>query len=80
MLEVLSEINRDTVWYGDLDAIEECAKRAGLYDKVKHPLIINNRVLTALDRCPDLFSKGYIKHLGRPARCFTIRDENKIKE
>lgn len=75
MIDVLNELDHKIVWYGDLAAIEECAKRSGLYETIYHPLNIINRVLSALDRCPDLFTKGYIKHVGRPARSFTIREK-----
>jgi hypothetical protein len=76
MRDILIENGRTSVWYGDLDEIHECAKRAGMYEKNgnTHPLAINNRVLTALDRS-NLFRKGYIKHIGRPARSFTLVDQ-----
>lgn len=75
MADVLREHGRTNVWYGDLDEIHECARRAGLYDRQgnTHPLAINNRVLSALGRSRN-FSKSYIKHIGRPARCFTLRE------
>jgi hypothetical protein len=74
MADVLIESNRDSVWYGDLDEIHACARRSGMYDRPgnTHPLAINKRVLSALDKS-DLFDKGYIKHLGRPARHFKLK-------
>lgn len=79
MKDILMERGMTHIWYGDLDEIHECAKRAGMYQRSgnTHPLAINNRVLSALDRS-NLFRKGYIKHIGRPARCFSIKDQ-KIK-
>jgi len=73
MSDILQEENRQSVWYGDLDEIHECARRAGLYNRSgnTHPLAIIHRVLAALDRSP-LFTKGYIHHQGRSARCFTL--------
>jgi len=76
MADILREHDRDTVWYGDLDEIHECARRAGMYNRSRntHPLAVNNRVLSGLEKS-QLFSKGYIKHVGRPARCFTLQTE-----
>jgi hypothetical protein len=75
MADILREKGRRTVWYGDLDEIHQCALRAGMYERPgsKHPKSINNRVLSALERSP-LFTKGYIKHIGRPARSFTLKE------
>jgi hypothetical protein len=81
MLEIMREQGFDIVWYGDLGRIEECARRSGMYDKEgdKHPLAINNRVLSALERSGK-FEKRFIKHIGRPARCFVRIDNNKCGE
>jgi hypothetical protein len=75
MADILREQGRSSVWYGDLDEIHECARRSGMYDRsgCTHPLAINNRVLSGLDKSP-LFTKAYIKHIGRPARSFTLRE------
>lgn len=64
MADILRENCRDSVWYGDLDEIHECARRAGMYDRPGdcHPLAINNRVLSGLENSP-LFEKGYISIL-----------------
>lgn len=56
MIEIMKQHNRTTVWYGDLDLIEECAKKSHIPHK--HPKF-NTASLNALDRSPD-FSKCYI--------------------
>lgn len=79
LLEEAREINYHgtlVAWYGSLDTIEECARRSGMYDRIKdtrgkHPLNINNKILMGLERSP-LFKKSYIKHLGRPARAYIL--------
>lgn len=73
MVEILIEQQRNGIWYGDLDEIHECARRAGMYEREgnTHPLAINNRVLSALEK-DTRFKKSYIKHIGRPARCFHL--------
>lgn len=64
--------------YGDLDDIHECAKRSGMYDRVKskhgeYPLNIINKVMNALDRS-DLFKKGYLNgYKNRKIRCFYLK-------
>lgn len=57
MIEIMKQHNRTTVWYGDLDLIEECAKKSHIPHK--HPQNLIQQVLNALDRSPD-FSKCYI--------------------
>lgn len=76
MKDILIENNTNIVWYGDLEYIEECATRSGMRERDgnKHPLAINNRILSALDRS-SLFTKSYIKHIGRPSRCFRLIEE-----
>lgn len=71
VIEVMTEHQCRIIWYGNLDLIHEIAGRAGMSG---HPLNINNRVLSALDG-HHRFKKGYIKHIGRPARSFTLLDE-----
>lgn len=63
------------MWYGDLDEIHESASGSMMYKQNfnNHPLNINNRVLNALDKS-DLFTKTYIKHIGRAARFFVIKN------
>lgn len=78
MKDILEENEEDVVWYGSLDRIHECATRAGMYERgssrSQHPLNINNRVLSALDKSP-FFEKGYIKYVGRPSRKFTLIEQ-----
>lgn len=75
MKDILIEQGIEVVWYGSLENIHECAKRAGMYEKSYkgnlHPLSINNKILSGLDRS-ELFEKMYIKHIGRPARAFKL--------
>lgn len=69
-------INRNTIWYGDIQIIEECAEECGI--KTSHPLKTITTVLNALDRSP-LFSKSYIfsdiNGVKRKYRCFSIKEE-----
>lgn len=82
MRDILIENDEKIVWYGSLNQIHECAKRSGMYDKgdpkYHHPLHVNNRVLSALEKS-SLFSKGYIKHVGRPSRAFTLKIDDSSK-
>lgn len=73
MADILRENNSAMVWYGSLDYIHECARRSGMYNGEfsEHPLNIIQKVLAGLDRS-ELFKKGYIKHIGRPARCYRL--------
>lgn len=71
MRDIMLEQSLNVVWYGDIELIHECAKRSQMQGN-QHPLHINNRVLSALDKS-HLFIKGYIKHMGRPARSFKLR-------
>ena len=75
MMDIMKENDISIVWYGSLDEIHQCAVRSGMYEKgdpkYHHPLYINSRILSALDRS-SLFEKGYIKHIGRPSRAFTL--------
>lgn len=83
MVDILEEKEETVVWYGSLDEIHECAERAGMYERGSsrshHPLNINNRVLSALDKSPS-FEKGYIKFVGRPSRKFTLIKKENHKE
>lgn len=78
MLDILNENEETIVWYGSLNYIHKCAERAGLYERgdenYHSPFHINNRVLTALGRS-QYFTKGYVKHIGRPARAFEVKPE-----
>ena len=57
MIEIMKQHNRTTIWYGDLDLIEECAKKSHIPHK--HPQNLIQQILNALDRSPN-FSKCYI--------------------
>ena len=75
MIEIMKQHNRTTEWYGDLDLIEECAKKSHIPHK--HPQNLIQQVLNALDRSPD-FSKCYIFSdvSGRKIkyRCFKLKN------
>ena len=78
MRDILIENDINTVWYGCPDEIHECARRSGMYERVKgkfgnHPLNINSKVLSALSRS-DLFDEYRIKHIGRPSRAFRLKE------
>lgn len=74
MYKILKESNRKTVWYGDVDIIEDCAKKSGVLKK--HPKSTIQAVLNSLDKSP-LFIKGYIRAdfngYMRKYRTFTIK-------
>lgn len=78
MRNILIERGYESVSFGDVDEIEECAKRSGMYNRAKdskgnHPLNIANKVLNALDRS-DLFEKRYMKgNKNRDIRCFYLK-------
>ena len=80
MMNILIERGYESVSFCDLDEIEECAKRSGMYNRVKdskgnHPLNISNKVLT-LDRS-DLLDKRYMKgNKNRDIRCFYLKNNN----
>lgn len=60
MRDILIERDIENVWYGSLDEIHECAERVGMYKESykgdTHPLSINNKILSGLERS-DLFEK-----------------------
>ncbi len=78
MRDILLEKGYESVSYGDLDEIHECAERSGMYDRVKnkrgsHPLNIINKVLNGLEKS-ELFEKGYkTGNGGRDIRWFTLK-------
>ena len=76
MYNVLLKINRTSVWYGDLELIEECAKLSEL--KKDHPKKIIKCVLNALDQSPR-FEKKYIfsdiSGVRRKYRCFLLKNK-----
>lgn len=57
MKNLMIEKGRRSIWYGDLELIEECAKISNI--KAEHPKIMIKRILDQLDHSP-YFSKGYI--------------------
>ena len=81
MADIMNEEGQEIVWYGDLDILHECADRAGSKDRVRvnsrrntHPMTLMQKVLAGLDRS-DLFEKSYIKHIGRPARAYRLKED-----
>ena len=69
----LIQIKRNSIWYGDIQIIEECAEECGIIQS--HPQKTINVVLNALDKSP-LFIKSYIfsdiNGPKRKYRCFKI--------
>lgn len=76
MKDILLENGQKSVWYGDIDIINECAKRSNLSNR--HPIKLITDVLNALDRSA-LFEKSYIQAdfsgRKRKYRCFTLSEE-----
>lgn len=50
MKEIMLKNGRNTVWYGDLELIEECAELSGV--KIQHPQKTIKYILDNLDRSP----------------------------
>lgn len=75
MKNKLIMLNRKSVWYGDVQIIEECAAECGIIRS--HPQDTINVVLNALD-ASCLFSKTYItadiNGSKRKYRCFSLVD------
>lgn len=73
MKNKLVELDRNCIWYGDIQIIENCAAECGV--KASHPRKTIIAVLNALDNSP-LFSKSYIiadiNGSKRRYRCFSI--------
>lgn len=73
MKQKMNQNGRDSVWYGDIQMIEECAEECGVIQS--HPKKTIKAVLNALDRSP-LFIKSYIfadiNGSKRKYRCFSI--------
>ena len=67
---------RNSVWYGDIQIIEECATECGIIRD--HPRKTIKAVLNALDKSP-LFTKSYIFAdicgSRRKYRCFSIAEK-----
>ena len=74
MKKILTEQNRESVWFGDIDLIEQCYNN--LYSKSIHPYNKIQYVLNALDRS-QLYEKSYIisdiSGYTRKYRCFKIK-------
>jgi hypothetical protein len=70
---------RQTIWYGDVELIEECAKICGL--RSDHPKKVIRSVMNQLEKSPD-FVKCYItadfEGAKRKYRCFKLRIETKV--
>lgn len=79
MILLLNRIGRHSVWYGDIDIIEECAKISGI--KVQHPKKNIERILNGLENSP-FFKKSYIESdfsgAKRKYRCFTLRETDPL--
>lgn len=73
MKKIMLEKGRQTVWYGDIELIEECAKISGI--KSNHPKNVIKTVMDQLEFSPD-FSKSYItadfSGSVRRYRCFKL--------
>lgn len=73
MKKLMFEKGRKTVWYGDIELIEECAIISGL--KLYHPQKTIKSVLDRLESSPD-FLKSYIvadfNGRKRRYRCFKL--------
>lgn len=77
MKTIMKKHNRTTVWYGDLELIEECARLSGLTSR--HPKATIKSVLDALDKNRN-FKKTYMYEdfsgVRRKYRCFTLEDSD----
>lgn len=71
----LIQNNRNSIWYGDIQIIEECAEECGIMKD--HPRKMINSVLNSLDKSA-LFTKSYIiadiNGAKRKYRCFSITE------
>lgn len=72
----LIQNKRNSIWYGDIQIIEECAIECGIVQD--HPRKTISVVLNALDKSP-LFRKSYIladiNGSKRKYRCFSIAEK-----
>lgn len=75
MKEILNRMGRHSVWYGDVDIIEECAKMSGV--KLSHPKRNIRIILNGLENSAS-FKKSYIvsdiSGINRKYRCFTLNE------
>lgn len=71
---ILNRMGRHSVWYGDVDIIEECAKMSGV--KMSHPKRNIRIILNGLENS-SLFNKSYITSdisgTKRRYRCFILK-------
>lgn len=76
MVKIMKQYNRSIIWYGDINLIEECAKKSDI--PPKHPQQTIQHILNALDKSP-YFSKGYIfsdiSGKRRKYRCFKLKTQ-----
>ena len=74
MVEIMKQHNRNNIWYGDIDLIEECARKSHI--PPLHPQKRIQYILNALDKSQH-FSKGYIfsdiNGKTRKYRCFKLK-------
>ena len=74
MVNLMKQRNITTIWYGDIDLIEECAQLSHL--PPMHPKQTIQYILNALDKS-RYFSKGYIisdiDGAKRKYRCFKLK-------
>ncbi len=57
MLQIMKQRGVSLIWYGDIEIIEECAKKSGVLKK--HPKNTIQTILNSLDKSP-IFKKSYI--------------------
>jgi hypothetical protein len=74
MIEIMKQHNRTHIWYGDIDLIEECAKKSHI--SPLHPQKRIQHILNTLDKS-QYFSKEYIfadiSGKKRKYRCFKLK-------
>ena len=77
MREILLREKRNSIWYGDLELIEECALLTNT--KKSHPQNTIRSILNGLDRS-KIFEKTYIcadfNGYRRKYRCFILKAPN----
>ena len=74
MMELMLKKKRNTIWYGDIELIEECARLNCI--EFLHPQKTIKRILDSLENSP-YFIKGYIiadfNGVKRRYRCFELK-------
>lgn len=75
MRDILIQAGRKSVWYGDIDILEMCAKQCNICNT--HPQKTIRIILNYLDKS-SLFFKTYIRSdvsgRNRRYRCFTLKE------